>query len=255
MPTLSSQHLYKRYGDKTVVDDVSFHVEEAEIIGLLGRNGAGKSTSFNMTIGRIQADGGKVYFQDHNVTDLPMYQRAQLGMGYLAQEPCIFENLTVQDNLHAILETRRLTRAQRKQRCDALLEQFSLTKVRNQRAILCSGGEKRKLEIARALVTEPSLLMLDEPFAQVDPVTVEELQREIHRLRAEHKISIIVTDHNVLQTLKLVDRAYVIFEGRVFAQGTPREIINNPEVKERYTGSLFRGDEFDPQPAQTAQAG
>ncbi len=249
MTTLRAEHLFKRYGSRTVVDDVSYKVEEGQIVGLLGRNGAGKSTSFNMTIGRIQADGGNVFFHDHNVTNLPMYKRAQLGMGYLAQEPCIFENLSVENNLHAILETRRLTRTERKKRAQALLEQFNLIHVRNQMAWRCSGGEKRKLEIARALVTEPRLLMLDEPFSAVDPVSVEELQREIRTLCKQRSISILVTDHNVLQTLKLVDHAYVIFDGKVFAEGSPKDVINNAQVKERYTGSLFKGDEFDT-PAQ-----
>jgi lipopolysaccharide export system ATP-binding protein len=251
MTTLRAQHLFKKYGTRTVVDDVSYSVEEGQIVGLLGRNGAGKSTSFNMTIGRIQADAGSVFFHDHDVTALPMYKRAQLGMGYLAQDPCIFENLSVENNLHAILETRRLTRTERKKRAQALLEQFSLTHVRHQAAHRCSGGEKRKLEIARALITEPRILMLDEPFANVDPISVDDLQREIKTLCRQTKISILVTDHNVLQTLKLVDHAYVIFEGKVFAQGTPKEIISNAQVKERYTGSLFKGDEFDT-PAQAS---
>jgi lipopolysaccharide export system ATP-binding protein len=249
MTILRAEHLFKRYGSRTVVDDVSYSVEQGQIVGLLGRNGAGKSTSFNMTIGRIQADGGKVFFQDQDVTGLPMYKRAQRGMGYLAQEPCFFENLSVEDNLYAILETRRLTRTERKSRAGALLDQFNLTRIRTQAAWRCSGGEKRKLDIARALVTEPALLMLDEPFSAVDPVSVEELQREIRTLCKERNISILVTDHNVLQTLKLVDHAYVIFDGKVFAQGAPKDIINNAQVKERYTGSLFKGDEFDT-PAQ-----
>lgn len=242
---LTAKHLVKIYGDRKVVNDVSFHVNEGEIVGLLGRNGAGKTTSFRMSIGMITPDGGNVTFNNHDITQLPMYQRAQRGMGYLSQEPSIFRNLTVEDNLHAILETRPLNKAQRRARADELLSQFSLTHVRKNLARVCSGGEKRKLEIARALITQPLLLLLDEPFSGVDPVAVEDLQREIRRLRDTHKIAMLVTDHNVQRTLEIVDRAYVIFEGKVFAQGTPREIINNDEVRKLYLGSTFRGDEFD----------
>jgi lipopolysaccharide export system ATP-binding protein len=245
---LKANNLVKRYGGRTVVNDVSFDVAEGEIVGLLGRNGAGKTTSFRMSIGMINPDGGQVIFNGQDVTRLAMYQRAQRGMGYLAQEPSVFQRLTVEENLLAILETRPLTKAQRLQRCDELLKQFDLAKVRKQHARLCSGGEKRKLEIARALVTEPSLMLLDEPFSGVDPVAVEELQAEIRRLRQVHHIAMLVTDHNVQRTLEIVDRAYVIFEGKVFAQGTPREIINNEQVRKLYLGHTFRGDEFDSPP-------
>ncbi len=245
MSLLDARKLVKSYGGRTVVDEVSFDVNEGEIVGLLGRNGAGKTTSFRMTIGMITPEGGSVSFNEQDVTKLPMYQRAQLGMGYLAQEPSVFRRLTVQDNLMAILETRPLTKSQRKQRADELLAQFDLTKCRKQLAHVCSGGEKRKLEIARALITEPRLILLDEPFSGVDPVAVEELQAEIRRLRDQDDIAMLVTDHNVHHILAVCDRVYVIFEGKVFASGTPRDIINNEQVRKLYLGSTFRGDEFD----------
>ncbi|MEM8782905.1 MAG: LPS export ABC transporter ATP-binding protein [Planctomycetota bacterium] len=242
---LKAQNLVKRYGQRTVVDRVSFDVAEGEIVGLLGRNGAGKTTSFRMSIGMIEPDDGTVVFNGQDVSRLAMYQRAQRGMGYLAQEPSIFRRLTVEQNLHAILETRPLNRAQRKARAEELMAQFDLLKIRKQSASLCSGGEKRKLEIARALVTEPSLILLDEPFAGVDPVAVEGLQDEIRKLRDEHDIAMLVTDHNVHHILAVCDRVYVIAEGKVFAEGTPKQIINDDRVRQTYLGSTFRGDEFD----------
>ncbi len=245
---LKANGLVKRYGGRTVVDHVSFDVAEGEIVGLLGRNGAGKTTSFRMTIGMITPDQGQVIFNGQDVSKLPMYQRAQLGMGYLSQEPTIFGRLTVEANLLAILETRPLTRVQRRQRAEELMAQFDLAKLRKQPASTLSGGERRKLEIARALITEPSLILLDEPFSGVDPVAVEELQAEVRRLRREHQIAMLVTDHNVQRTLEIVDRAYVIFEGKVFAEGTPKAIINNDQVRKLYLGSTFRGDEFDDRP-------
>jgi lipopolysaccharide export system ATP-binding protein len=241
---LKANGLVKRYGGRTVVDQVAFDVAEGEIVGLLGRNGAGKTTSFRMTMGMITPDAGNVIFNGEDVSKLPMYKRAQRGMGYLAQEPSIFQKLSVEDNLFAILETRHLNRTQRHQRAEELLNQFDLAKVRRQAARLCSGGEKRKLEIARALITEPSLMLLDEPFSNIDPVTVEALQVEVRRLRDEHRISMLVTDHNVQRTLEICDRAYVIFEGKVFAHGTPKDIISNETVKKLYLGNTFRGDEF-----------
>ncbi|MEM6258262.1 MAG: LPS export ABC transporter ATP-binding protein [Planctomycetota bacterium] len=242
---LKSTNLVKAYNGRTVVDRVSFAVEEGEIVGLLGRNGAGKTTSFRMTMGMIEPDAGQVVFNGQDVSTLAMYQRAQRGMGYLAQEPSIFQRLTVEQNLHAILETRRMGRKQRKERAEQLMAQFDLTKIRSNKASLCSGGEKRKLEIARALVTEPSLILLDEPFAGVDPVAVEGLQDEIRRLRDQFEISMLITDHNVHHILAVCDRVYVIAEGKVFAEGTPKEIINDETVKREYLGSMFKGDEFD----------
>ena len=245
MYILKTHKLIKRYGGRTVVDEVSYDVAEGEIVGLLGRNGAGKTTSFRITMGMISPEQGQVVFNGHDVSDLAMYQRAQRGMGYLAQEPSVFQRLSVEQNLLAILETRPLDRAQRHARAAELMAQFDLTKTRDQPARTLSGGERRKLEIARALITEPNLILLDEPFSGVDPVAVEELQAEIRRLRDEHHIAMLVTDHNVQRTLEIVDRAYVIFEGRVFAEGAPRDVINNEQVRKLYLGSTFRGDEFD----------
>ncbi len=242
---LKAKNLVKRFGQRTVVDKVSFDVAQGEIVGLLGRNGAGKTTSFRMSIGMIEPEAGSVVFNGQDVSRLPMYQRAQRGMGYLAQEPSIFRRLTVEQNLHAILETRPLNRSQRKARAEELMNQFDLMKIRRQSASLCSGGEKRKLEIARALVTEPSLILLDEPFAGVDPVAVEGLQDEIRKLRDRHDIAMLVTDHNVHHILAVCDRVYVISEGKVFAEGTPKQIINDDRVRQTYLGSTFRGDEFD----------
>jgi len=244
---LKANNLVKRYDGRTVVDQASFDVSEGEIVGLLGRNGAGKTTSFRMTVGMVTPDDGQVVFNGQDVTFLPMYQRSQRGMGYLSQEPSVFGRLSVEDNLLAILETRPMTRAQRRQRAQELMDQFDLTKLRRQHARTLSGGERRKLEIARALVTDPTLILLDEPFSGVDPVAVEELQTEIRRLRQQHHIAMLVTDHNVQRTLEIVDRAYVIFEGKVFAEGTPKQIINNEQVRKLYLGHTFRGDEFDNQ--------
>jgi lipopolysaccharide export system ATP-binding protein len=243
---LETQDLIKRYGGRTVVDRVSYIVRPGEIVGLLGRNGAGKTTSFRITIGMIDANGGRVYFRGEDVTRLPMYKRAQRGMGYLSQEPSVFQRLTVQQNLYAILDTiRTLRRRDRRKRAEALMKQFGLYELRRQQARTLSGGERRKLEIARAMVTDPTLLLLDEPFSGVDPIAVEELQREIKRLREEHGIALLLTDHNVRETLSVTDRSYIIFEGRVLKDGTPRELINDPQVRRTYLGSTFRGDEFD----------
>jgi lipopolysaccharide export system ATP-binding protein len=244
VPLLEAFNLRKTYAGRTVVDGVSFSIGHAEIVGLLGRNGAGKTTSFRICIGMIEADQGRVIFDGEDVTPLPMYQRARRGMGYLSQEPSVFQRLTCEQNLLAILETLPLTRAQRRARAAELLEQFHLSHKARHPARTCSGGERRKLEIARALVTGPRLILLDEPFSGVDPIAVEDLQREILRLR-DAGIACLITDHNVQQTLRVCDRACIIDEGRLFAEGTPRQLINDPLVRRVYLGSLFRGDEFD----------
>ena len=236
----------KRYDGRAVVDRLSFHVNRGAIVGLLGRNGAGKPTSFRMTVGMIDPDEGSVFFDGQIVTSMPMYKRAQLGMGYLSQEPSVFGRLCVRDNLLAILETMRgMNRKERLEKADHLIEQFHLTEQRDQLARTLSGGERRKLEIARALVTEPKLIMLDEPFSGVDPKAVEELQREILTLREERGISILLTDHNVRETLTVTDRSYIIDEGKVFRHGAPKDLINDELVRRTYLGSTFRGDEFD----------
>ena len=243
MPLLTARDLRKTYGGRRVVDGVGFDVDPGEIVGLLGRNGAGKTTSFRMAIGMITPEAGRVIFRGEDVTNLPMYRHALAGMGYLSQEPSVFQRLTVEQNLLAILETVGLSRIARRQRADELLQQFGLRHKARDAARTCSGGERRRLEIARSLVTQPRLLLLDEPFAAVDPHTVEELQEEVRRL-ASQGIAILVTDHNVQQTLRICDRAYILHEGRNLREGDPRSIINDPVVREAYLASTFRGDEF-----------
>jgi lipopolysaccharide export system ATP-binding protein len=245
MILLKASNLVKVYGQRTVVDRVSFTVEHREVIGLLGRNGAGKTTTFRMVMGMVAPNGGQVEFDGFDITQLPMYKRARRGVGYLSQEPSIFQRMTVEQNLLAILETTRKTKAQRKEEACRLMEQFGLTKTRHQKAMTLSGGERRKLEIARSLVTNPSLILLDEPFSGVDPIAVEDLQREIRMLKEGLGKAILITDHNVQRTLEVCDRGIIIVDGKVLAQGTPKELINNPMVKEAYLGSTFKGDEFD----------
>lgn len=243
---LEVQHLVKSYDGRTVVNNVSFTVERGEIVGLLGRNGAGKTTSFRSAIGMITHDSGKIIFDGKDVTRLPMYKRAQLGMGYLAQEPSVFQRLSVEDNLLAILESLRGTgRRQRLETAHHLIEQFGMTKQAKQQARTLSGGERRKLEIARALVTNPKLILLDEPFSGVDPIAVQELQREILRLRKERGIAVLLTDHNVRETLAVTDRSYILVDGSLLASGPPKSLIQNPMVRSEYLGNTFRGDEFD----------
>jgi len=242
---LEARKLVKAYNGRTVVDHVTFRVDEREIVGLLGANGAGKTTSFRMTVGMIAADEGQVIFDHADISGLPMYQRARRGMGYLSQEPSVFQRLTVEDNLLAICETLRLTRKERERKVAELLDQFGLTIVRKNLAKNVSGGERRKLEIARALITQPRLILLDEPFSGVDPKAVEELRNEILKLR-DRGIAILLTDHNVHETLRVTDRSYVIHEGRVISDGTPQKLINDPLVRDHYLGNTFKGDEFGP---------
>lgn len=242
---LEVTRLVKNYGPRRVVDEVSFSLRQQEIVGLLGRNGAGKTTTFRMILGMITPDSGAVAFDGADVTDLPMYQRARRKLGYLPQERSDFRRLTVWQNLMAVLETLHLGRAERRARAEELLEHYGLTRNRDQRAESLSGGERRKLEIARAMVTDPKLLLLDEPFSGVDPIAVEDLQAEVKRIRNTFGKSVLITDHNVAQTLRVCDRALIIDEGKVKFAGTPRDIINDPGVRATYLGSTFRGDEFD----------
>ena len=241
---LETKELVKKYSGRTVVNKINISVERRSIVGLLGRNGAGKTTTFRMTIGMIAPDDGNVYFEGSDVTKMPMYKRARLGMGYLSQEPSVFQRLSVRDNLRAILETMSITHAERDRRADVLIERFGLGEVTNSQARFLSGGERRKLEIARAMVTNPSLILLDEPFSGVDPIAVEELQSEIRRLVASG-VSILITDHNVERTLEVADKAYIIDHGVVIGAGPPREIIQNELVRKSYLGHTFKGDEFD----------
>ena len=243
---LQATNLVKRYGGRPVVDHLSFAIKRGEIVGLLGRNGAGKTTSFRMVIGMIDAEEGSVVFDGEDVTHLPMYRRAQRGMGYLSQEPSVFQRLTVEQNLLAILETmRNLSHRERREVTVRLIGQFGLTRQAGQEARTLSGGERRKLEIARALVTNPSLILLDEPFSGVDPITVEELQEEIVQLKEERGIAVLLTDHNVRETLAVTDRSYIIDEGRELRSGPPRELINDELVRRTYLGRTFQGNEFD----------
>jgi len=245
MNLLETTKLVKRYGTRTVVNEVSFVLSQQEVVGILGRNGAGKTTTFRMIIGMIRPESGVVTFDGFDVTHLPMYKRARRGMGYLSQEHSIFRQLSVWQNLMAILETLNISRAERIRRANQLLDQFGLSHVKETIASRCSGGEKRKLEIARALVTSPKLILLDEPFSGVDPIAVEDLQREIRRLKEEFGKSVLITDHNVERTLEVCDRALIINDGEKIAEGPPRAIINNPRVREAYLGRTFAGNEFD----------
>ncbi len=244
MTLLETHGLVKRYSGRTVVNEVSISVEQRSIVGLLGRNGAGKTTSFRMSMGMVVPDGGSVIFEGTDITKMPMYKRARLGMGYLSQEPSVFQRLSVEDNLLAILETMSLTKSERKNKANSLIERFGLTEVYKSQARFLSGGERRKLEIARAMVTNPSLILLDEPFSGVDPIAVEELQDEIKRLVASG-VSILITDHNVERTLEVADKAYILDHGKVIATGSPAEIIKNELVRKSYLGHTFEGDEFD----------
>jgi lipopolysaccharide export system ATP-binding protein len=244
MNLLEARDLVKIYDGRPVVNGVSIEIAHRSIVGLLGRNGAGKTTSFRMIMGMITPNEGSVVFEGNNVTTLPMYKRARLGIGYLSQEPSIFQRLSVRDNLYAILETMAITNEHRNQRADMLIERFGLTEVAQSQGRFLSGGERRKLEIARAMITEPSLILLDEPFSGVDPITVQDLQQDIRHLVASG-VSILITDHNVERTLEVVDKAYIIDHGKVLAEGTPSQIIQNEIVKKTYLGNTFDGDEYD----------
>jgi len=237
-PLLSTSHLVKAYNQRKVVDGVSVSVAAGEIVGLLGPNGAGKTTSFNMVVGIVKPDEGSVQFEGHKITTLPMHKRARLGIGYLTQEPSIFRKLTVEQNILAILETCKLSKQERAVRLKYLLEELDLTRLSKSKAYTLSGGEKRRLEITRALVTSPRLLLLDEPFSGIDPIAVYEVQKIIRRLK-ERGLGILITDHNVRETLKLVDRAYLIHKGQVIYEGGGPEMINDPKAREIYLGPEF----------------
>ncbi len=241
---LETRDLVKRYSGRAVVNKISVSIDQRSIVGLLGRNGAGKTTTFRMVMGMVTPDGGKVVFEGREITKLPMYKRARLGIGYLSQEPSIFQRLSVRDNLLAILETMSLTRAERKEKAEMLIERFGLKEVAKSHGRFLSGGERRKLEIARAMVTDPSLILLDEPFSGVDPIAVEDLQGEIRQLVASG-VSVLITDHNVERTLEVANKAYIVDHGEVIAAGPPAEIVRNEQVKKSYLGNTFAGHEFD----------
>ncbi|MCB9888071.1 MAG: LPS export ABC transporter ATP-binding protein [Planctomycetes bacterium] len=235
---LRTHNLTKVYKRRKVVDGVSIEVHKGEIVGLLGANGAGKTTSFRMVVGMIQPDRGQVMFAGQDVTKLPMYRRARRGMGYLSQEPSVFRNMTALDNILAVLEARRMPKRERVERAHELLEDLQLSRLRDSLAVNLSGGERRRLEISRALATEPSLLLLDEPFAGVDPITVEEIQKILAQLR-KRGIAILITDHAVVETLRISDRAYILHQGQVISEGDPTRIISDPKVREVYLGQSF----------------
>ena len=236
--TLESYDLVKSYKGRTVVNGVSIRIDKGEIVGLLGPNGAGKTTTFYMIVGLVAPDAGSIVFEGKDITRFPVYKRARTGLGYLAQEPSIFRRLTVEDNIMAILETVRATKAERKARLAQLLEEFHLSHVAKQKAFTLSGGERRKLEIARALVQNPAILMLDEPFAGVDPIAVADIQNVVKDLQSKG-YGILITDHNVRETLSVVDRAYLLFEGKVLCEGTRDFIVNDPDARRTYLGKDF----------------
>jgi lipopolysaccharide export system ATP-binding protein len=238
MPTLQTCEISKTYNRRKVVDDVSISLDTGEVVGLLGPNGAGKTTSFFMIVGLVSPDSGKIMLDDKEITPLPMYQRARHGISYLPQEPSVFRKLSVEDNLMAILETLPLNNRERKQRMARLIEQLGLEKVSKSKGYMLSGGERRRVEIARSLVIEPSFLLLDEPFSGIDPIQVLELQNIISDLKRSG-IGILVTDHNVRETLAVTDRAYIINNGRIFRAGSPESLGRDPEVKRVYLGESF----------------
>jgi len=238
MPLVSTEKLVKAYRGRRVVDRVSVFVEPGEIVGLLGPNGAGKTTTFNMVVGVVRPDEGAVQFENTDVTRKPMHLRARLGMGYLTQEPSVFRKLTVEQNILAILETCKMGRDEREVRLKYLLDELDLARLAKSRAYTLSGGEKRRLEITRALVTSPKLLMLDEPFAGIDPIAVYEVQKIVRKLK-DRGLGILITDHNVRETLKLIDRGYIIHKGEVLVEGSAEFLANDPKAREIYLGPEF----------------
>src|SRR5574344_676954 len=235
---LHCENIVKKYGIRTVVKGVSFEVEQGEIVGLLGPNGAGKTTSFYMITGLIKPNEGKIYLDDEEITHLPMYKRAQKGLGYLAQEASVFRKLSVEDNIMAVMEMSTYTKAQRKERLESLIDEFGLNRVRKSYGIQLSGGERRRCEIARALAIDPKFILLDEPFAGVDPIAVEDIQHIIAKLKTKN-IGVIITDHNVHETLAITDRAYLLYEGSILESGTAEDLANNPDVRKKYLGQNF----------------
>ncbi len=239
--TIRTENLCKFYGGRQVVNNVSVSVSQGEIVGLLGPNGAGKTTTFYMIVGVVRADRGHIFLDNVEMTEKPMYKRARLGVGYLPQEASIFRKLTVEDNIMAILETQGLKRAARKERLEQLLEEFKITHIRKTKSFSCSGGERRRLEIARALASNPSFLLLDEPFAGIDPIAVADIQSIISDLRKKG-MGILITDHNVRETLSITDRAYIMYKSQVLTEGTSEYLANDPEAKRIYLGESFRLD-------------
>lgn len=235
---LHTQNLIKKYKRRIVVNDVSVEVNQGEIVGLLGPNGAGKTTTFYMTVGLIRPNEGRIFLDDRDITDLPMYQRAKLGVGYLAQEASVFRKLSVEDNIRSVLEMTKLSKAEQAERLESLLNEFSLQKIRHNQGDLLSGGERRRTEIARALASDPKFILLDEPFAGVDPIAVEDIQSIVASLKRKN-IGILITDHNVHETLSITDRAYLLFEGKILKAGTAEELAADETVRRVYLGKNF----------------
>ena len=236
---LGCEGLVKVYGKRRVVSEVSINVKRGEVVGLLGPNGAGKTTSFYMITGMIKPDDGKIYLDGHDITNLPMYRRARKGIGYLPQEASIFRKLTVEDNLKAILETLKISKAERNERLESLLRELNVEHLRKSYGYQLSGGERRRVEVTRSLVTEPSFMLLDEPFAGIDPIAVADLQGIVTKLR-ERGLGVLITDHNVRETLSITDRAYIMYEGSIKRSGTADDLASDPEVREIYLGEAFR---------------
>ena len=235
---LRAEKLVKQYKQKKVVNDVSIYVEQGEIVGLLGPNGAGKTTSFYMTVGLVKPDEGHIYLEDEEITKLPMYKRAQKGVGYLPQEASVYRDLTVEDNILAVLELTKLSKAEQTEKLESLLNEFNLQRVRKNLGKVLSGGERRRTEIARALATDPKFILLDEPFAGVDPIAVEDIQNIVYKLKSKN-IGILITDHNVQETLSITDRAYLLFEGKLLKQGSAEELAEDEMVRKVYLGKNF----------------
>ena len=235
---LRTEGLVKKYGKRTVVNNVSFDVKQGEIVGLLGPNGAGKTTSFYMTTGLVVPNGGRIFLNDDEITKYPVYKRARAGIGYLAQEASVFRKLSVEDNIASVLELTGKPKEYQREKLESLIEEFRLQKVRKNLGDRLSGGERRRTEIARCLAIDPKFIMLDEPFAGVDPIAVEDIQYIVWKLK-DKNIGILITDHNVQETLNITDRAYLLFEGRILFEGTPEVLANNPVVREKYLGSTF----------------
>ncbi len=240
---LYTKGLFKKYGSRTVVNDVSIEVEQGEIVGLLGPNGAGKTTSFYMTVGLVKPNAGQIFLDDVEITKYPVYKRAQLGVGYLAQESSVFRNLSVEDNLKAVLELSNFTKTEQNDRMESLLSEFGLNKIRKSLGIQLSGGERRRCEIARALAIDPKFILLDEPFAGVDPIAVEDIQAIVKKL-VDKNIGVLITDHNVQETLSITDRTYLLYEGKILKSGTARELADDEMVRKVYLGKNFRLQEY-----------
>lgn len=241
---LRAEHLVKRYKKRTVVNDVSLSVQQGEIVGLLGPNGAGKSTSFYMIVGMIRPNGGKVFLNDVEITSLPMYKRARAGVGYLTQEASVFRTMSVRDNILSVLQMTKLPVKHQHERCETLMDEFGLSHIAKSKGYMLSGGERRRTEIARALATDPKFILLDEPFAGIDPIAVEDIMEIVTQLKFRN-IGVLITDHNVHETLSITDRSYLLFEGKILKAGSAEELANDPEARKLYLGESFKLDRYE----------